>query len=131
MTLMQIGRLLPLVLCLQSAMATPFARIVITGEHRHVDVGQDGYCGERKTVPLEARRSIFVEGGVRTWVQISNKRLRDTRVVEDCGEEISFVPEAGTVYGFTFTTVRLKVEQIQLVSAAWHLELGCIGLQGA
>jgi hypothetical protein len=29
------------------------------------------------------------------------------------------------------TTVRLKVEQIQLVSAAWHLDLGCIGLQGA
>jgi hypothetical protein len=122
MTLMQIGRLLPLVLCLQSAMATPFARIVITGEHRLVDVGQDGYCGERKTVPLEARRSIFVEGGVRTWVQISNKRLRDTRVVEDCGEEISFVPEAGTVYGFTLVFHSLLACQIKVYKTAPNIE---------
>lgn len=29
------------------------------------------------------------------------------------------------------TTVRLKVEQIQLVSDVEHVVLGCIGLQGA
>jgi hypothetical protein len=31
----------------------------------------------------------------------------------------------------TFTTVRLKVEQIQLVGGAGQIDLGCIGLQGS
>jgi hypothetical protein len=40
--------------------------------------------------------------------------------------------EKASAASWTFiTAVRLKVEQIQLVSAAWHVDLGCIGLQGA
>ena len=77
--------------------ATNKARIAIIGDVDTVNVGQDGFCGERTSIPTKALKGVFVEGGQTVWFRIRSTILLPPHQ-RTCDGEYSFSPEAATAY---------------------------------
>lgn len=77
--------------------ATNKARIAIIGDVDTVNVGQDGFCGERTSIPTKALKGIFVEGGQTVWFRIRSTIHLPTHQ-RTCDGEYSFSPEVATAY---------------------------------
>lgn len=96
--------------------ATDKARIAFVGDLDSLNVGQDGYCGERKWIDRKAWQGVFVGGGQSTWFGIK-ATIRSTSARADCSGEYSFVPQAANTYivRYSFLDDRCLIELFRVV----------------
>ena len=94
--------LVSLVIACQATHAEQKSRIVAVGDFDSVNVGQNGYCGERTEVPSNAWKNILVRGDERVWFQMKSV-IHSTSFTTTCEGDYTFVPAAGKAYIIRFS----------------------------
>jgi hypothetical protein len=117
-----LGLLFKTLLCffiVTSIGATEKARIAFIGDHDDLTVGQDGFCGPRKSIPRPQWQSVFAQGGQRVWFELKAK-IRTSKTVFTCKGDYSFFPEAGKIYivRYRLETDRCEFDLFQAQSNA-------------
>ncbi len=96
--------------------ASEKARIAIVGDLDQVNIGQDGYCGDRTYVNRESWRNIFVDGDREVWFRM-NATARLPEFELKCAGEYSFTPKVETAYilRYTFGNEKCHFELFRIV----------------
>ena len=104
--------LLALVFACQPMHAAQKSRIVAVGDFDYLNVGQNGYCGERSDVPSTEQKNILVRGDERVWFRMKSV-IHSTSFKTTCAGDYSFVPDAG----------KTDIIRFSLDDRACHFEL--------
>lgn len=94
---------LPALAHTQTPIPADRAMVAIVGDADLLNVGQDGYCGERTTIDNPSKTKFFIPAGQRTWFFLSSK-LHMPVATLTCTGDYSFVPVAGKLHIFRYST---------------------------
>jgi hypothetical protein len=86
----------------QTPIPSDRAMVTIVGDADLLNVGQDGYCGDRTTIDNPSKTKFLVPAGQRTWFFLSSK-LHVPVATLTCSGDYSFVPVAGKLHIFRYS----------------------------
>lgn len=73
------------------------ATIVIVGDADRLNVGQDGFCGDRTEINSPSKAQFRIPAGVRTHFFIKSS-FQGTVSTSYCQGDFSFIPESGKLH---------------------------------